>query len=145
VIEPRPDAEPRVPKAVVDTKRTIVPARVPETNRTLVPARVPETKPTPLQDAFIYLSLIVLVCGAVAITALELGASPRDAVVKLPVLIGGVVLVIVAADAVVRIARSARAWQAVDANRARFRLVWIAAIVGGMALLARFAIPVLTA
>ena len=116
-----------------------------DADRSLVPSRVPETKPTPLQDVFIYLSLIVLVCGALAITALALGATPRDPVVKLAVLGGGVVLLIVAADAVVRIARSARAWQSVDVNRARFRWIWIAAIVGGLALLARFAIRVLTA
>ena len=32
--------------------------------RPLVPQRVPEARPTPLQDAFIHLSIVVLVCGA---------------------------------------------------------------------------------
>ena len=44
--------------------------------RPLVPQRVPETAPTPLQSSFIYLSIVVLVCGVIAIAALELGTPP---------------------------------------------------------------------
>ena len=47
-------------------------ARLDAQGRPLVPSRVPETRPTPLQDAFIYLSVVVLVCGVVAISALNL-------------------------------------------------------------------------
>ena len=39
----------------------------------IVPQRVPELEPTPLQSSFIYLSIVVLVCGVIAIGALELG------------------------------------------------------------------------
>lgn len=98
--------------------------------RLLVPSRVPETRPTPLQDWFIYLSVIVLICGTVAISALELGARLGDAVVRLPLVIGGVVLAIVTADAVVRVWRSAWAWLPIDRGRGLFRFVWAAVLAG---------------
>ncbi|MDQ3870188.1 MAG: hypothetical protein M3301_01055, partial [Chloroflexota bacterium] len=88
------------------------------------PSRVPETRPTPLQGAFIHLSIVVLVCGAVAISALELGVHPREPIVRVPVLVGGAVLAVVAADAMVRIWRSAWAWLPVDRGRGMFRFVW---------------------
>ncbi len=93
--------------------------------RPLVPSRVPETRPTPLQDAFIYLSIGVLVSGVIAITALELGAKLSDPVVRIPVLIGGGLLAIVTIDAMVRIWRSAWAWLPVDRGRGLFRFVWV--------------------
>ena len=40
----------------------------------LPPRSVPEAKPTPLQPYYVYLSVVVLFCGVIAITALELGA-----------------------------------------------------------------------
>ena len=43
--------------------------------------------PTPLQRHYINLSVIVLICGAIAITALELGAPLGSPLVKLCVLI----------------------------------------------------------
>ena len=98
--------------------------------RPLVPQRVPETRPTPLQDWFIYLSVIVLICGTIAISALELGAQPADLIVRLPVAIGGFVLVVVTADAVVRVWRSAWAWLPVNRGRGLFRFVWVAVLVG---------------
>jgi hypothetical protein len=98
--------------------------------RPLVPQRVPETRPTPLQDWFIYLSVIVLICGTIAISALELGAQPADLIVRLPVAIGGFVLAVVTADAVVRVWRSAWAWLPVHRGRGLFRFVWVAVLVG---------------
>jgi hypothetical protein len=97
-----------------------------------LPTRVPETRPTPLQGAFIYLSIVVLVCGSIAISALELGVHPREPIVRVPFLLGGAVLAVVAADAIVRIWRSAWAWLPVDRGRALFRFVWLATLVAGL-------------
>ncbi|HEY7600030.1 MAG TPA: hypothetical protein VH741_08890 [Candidatus Limnocylindrales bacterium] len=94
------------------------------------PQRVPETRPTPLQDWFIYLSVVVLVCGVIAISALELGAALSEPVVRLPVLIGGAILAVVTVDATVRVWRSAWAWLPVDRNRGLFRFVWTAVLAG---------------
>ncbi|MDQ3491882.1 MAG: hypothetical protein M3452_01300 [Chloroflexota bacterium] len=104
--------------------------------RPLVPSRVPETRPTPLQDAFIFLSIGVLVSGVIAITALELGAQLSDPVVRIPVLIGGGLLVVVTVDAMVRIWRSAWAWLPVDRGRGLFRFVWVAVLALSLAVLA---------
>lgn len=98
--------------------------------RPLVPQRVAETRPTPLQDWFIYLSLIVLICGTVAISALELGAQPADLIVRVPVAIGALVLAVVTADAVVRVWRSAWAWLPVNRDRGLFRFAWVAVLIG---------------
>ena len=98
--------------------------------RPLVPQRVAEARPTPLQDWFIYLSVIVLICGTVAISALEFGAQPADLIVRVPVAIGAVVLAVVTADAVVRVWRSAWAWLPVNRGRGLFRFVWVAVLVG---------------
>jgi hypothetical protein len=102
--------------------------------RPLVPSRVPEAKPTALQPWFIYLSIVGLVCGTIAITALNLGATLDDAIVRLPVLVGGLMLVLVTADAALRIWRSAFAWLAVDRGRGLFRFVWFAVACLGVAL-----------
>jgi hypothetical protein len=102
--------------------------------RPLVPGRVPETKPTPLQDTFIYFSIVVLICGVVAIGALELGSPLGSLVVKVPVLIGGVVLIVVSLDAIVRIWRAALAWMPIDRGRGLFRLVWDAVLGLSLAL-----------
>ena len=115
------------------------------TDHSVGPNRIPETRPTPLQQWFIYLSIVVLACGAFAITALSAGVSPREPLVKLPVVVAAAVMVLVAGDAIVRIWRSAEAWRAVDNGRALFRYVWIAAIVAGLGLLAGFALPLLAA
>ncbi len=104
------------------------PIRLDAYGRPLVPSRVPETRPTPLQAGFIYLSIVVLVCGVVAIASLELGSALDAPQVRVPVLIGGVVLVAVTLDAIVRIWRSAFAWMPVDRGRAWFRLVWVATL-----------------
>ena len=113
--------------------------------RPLVPQRVPETAPTPLQDSFIYLSIVVLVCGVIAIMALELGTPMSSLLVKVPVLIGGAVLMVVTADALVRVWRSVAAWRPVDAGRARFRIVWAAVLAGSLVVVALIMLVVLAA
>ena len=104
------------------------PVRLDASGRPLVPSRVPETRPTPLQDGFIYLSIVVLVCGVIAIVSLELGTSLDAPLVRFPVLIGGAVLVAVTLDAMVRIWRSAWAWMPVNRDRGWFRLLWVATL-----------------
>ncbi|CAN5543611.1 hypothetical protein BH20CHL6_BH20CHL6_15940 [soil metagenome] len=104
--------------------------------RPLVPSRVPETRPTPLQDAFIYLSIGVLISGVIAITALELGARLSDPFVRIPVVVGGALLALVTVDAMVRIWRSAWAWLPVDRGRGLFRFVWVAVLALSLVVLA---------
>jgi hypothetical protein len=94
------------------------------------PQRVPETRPTPLGDWFIYLSVVVLICGVIAISALEFGARLSDLVVRVPLFIGGALLFIVTADALVRVWRSAWAWLPVDRGRGLFRFVWTVVLAG---------------
>ena len=93
-----------------------------------VPSRVPETRPTRLQDAFIPISVVVLFCGIVAITALETGSTIASPLVRLPALVGSALLALVTVDALVRVWRSVAAWRPVDPGRARFRLVWVATL-----------------
>lgn len=100
--------------------------------RPIVPQRVPELQPTPLQSSFIYLSIVVLVCGVIAIGALELGTPMSSLWVKLPVLVGGIALLAVSIDALVRVWRSVGAWWDVDRGRAWFRVVWVAVIVASV-------------
>jgi hypothetical protein len=106
---------------------------------------VPEVRPTPLTEWFIYLSVVVLVCGVIAIMALELGTPMSSPVVKLPVLIGGILLLAVTADALVRVLRSARAWLPVDRSRAWSRLVWAAVLAGSLVLVGAIVLVVVTA
>jgi hypothetical protein len=113
--------------------------------RPLVPQRVPELQPTPLQNSFIYLSIVVLVCGVIAIMALELGTPASSLWVKIPVLIGGTLLLLVTADALVRVCRSVGAWREVDVGRARFRLVWAAVLAGSLVVVATIMVVVVLA
>jgi hypothetical protein len=113
--------------------------------RPIVPQRVPETRPTPLASAFIHLSIVVLVCGVVAIMALEVGTPMSSLVVKVPVLVGGAVLLALTGDAVVRVWRSCRAWLPVDRGRALFRLVWTAVLAGSLVVVAAIVVVVLWA
>ena len=94
------------------------------------PQRIPELRPPLLGDWFIYLSIVVLVCGVVAITALELGNALESALVRFPGIIATAVLIPVAADAALRTWRSAWAWLPVDRGRGLFRFVWTAVLVG---------------
>jgi hypothetical protein len=100
----------------------------PAGRRRELPQRVPETKPTVLGDWFIYLSIVVLVCGVVVITALEFGQPLTSVVVRLPFLLAGALLLVLSADAIVRVWRSAWAWLPVDRGRGLFRFVWVAAL-----------------
>lgn len=101
----------------------------------LPPRSVPETKPTPLQAHYINLSVIALICGAVAITALNLGARFGDPLIKLCVVVASPILFATTADATVRIWRSAWAWMPVDRGRGVFRLAWVAASLTLLAIL----------
>jgi hypothetical protein len=102
----------------------------------LPPRSVPELRPTPLQRHYISLSVIALVCGAIAITALELGVPLGSPLVKLCVLVGAPPLFLATGDATLRIWRSAWAWMPVDAGRGTFRLAWFAAALVLLGLLA---------
>lgn len=121
------------------------PSALPPSLQGLPPRSVPEVAPTPLQAHYINLSVVVLICGAVAITALNLGARLGDPLIKLCVAIAAPLLVATTADAIVRIWRSARAWMPVDPGKGWFRLAWVAASVVGLAALVGAAIVVLLA
>ena len=111
----------------------------------LPPRSVPEVAPTPLQKHYINLSVIVLVCGAIAITALELGAGLGSPLVKLCVVIAAPLLVVTTADAVLRIWRSAWAWMPVDRSKGLFRLAWVVVSLIGLAALVGASILVILA
>jgi hypothetical protein len=95
----------------------------------LPPRSVPETRPTPLQKHFVLVSVPLLIVGAVAITALELGVPPSSPLVKLCVVIGLPLLLMTAVDAALRIWRSAWAWMPVDRVKGLFRLTWVVAVI----------------
>ena len=63
--------------------RADAPRSSPPSLQGLPPRSVPEVAPTPLQQHYVLLSVPVLICGAIAITALELGASLGSPLVKL--------------------------------------------------------------
>jgi hypothetical protein len=88
------------------------------------PQRVPEVKPPLLGDWFIYLSVVVLFCGVIAITALELGNPLDAAIVRIPAILGAALLALVAADAALRTYRSIWAWWPISRPRAIQRAVW---------------------
>ncbi len=111
----------------------------------LPPRSVPEVAPTPLQRHYINLSVVVLICGAIAITALELGASLGSPLVKLCVVVAAPLLVVTTADAVLRIWRSAWAWMPIDRGKGLFRLAWVAVSLIGLAALVGASILVLFA
>jgi hypothetical protein len=111
----------------------------------LPPRSVPETRPTPLQKHYVILSVIVLICGAVAITALEFGAPLGSPIVKLCALVGAPLLIATTADATVRIWRSAWAWLPVNPGRGLFRLAWVLAALTGLAALVAGSLVILAA
>ena len=113
--------------------------------RPLVPQRVPEMAPTPLQSSFIYLSIIVLICGVIAIGALELGTPMSSLWVRIPVLVGGLALLAVSIDALVRVWRSVGAWWDVDRGRALFRVVWVVVIAASIVAIVAIMLIVLRA
>jgi hypothetical protein len=88
------------------------------------PQRVPESNPAVLGDWFIYLSVVVLVCGVVVITALNFGATLTSPLVRIPALVGFGLLIPLSADAAVRAWRSAWVWLPIDRPRGLARFVW---------------------
>jgi hypothetical protein len=101
-----------------------------------LPARsVPEVAPTPLQRQFVSLSVVALIAGAVAITALELGTPLGSPLLKVCVLIAAPILLLTTGDAAVRIWRSAWAWMPVDRTKGLFRLAWVTTSLVGLAAL----------
>ena len=118
---------------------------LPPSLRGLPPRSVPETAPTPLQKHYVLLSVPVLILGAIAITALELGAPLGSPLVKLCVLVAAPLLVITTADAAVRIWRSAWAWMSVDRGKGLFRLAWVVVTLVGLAALIAASVAVVLA
>ena len=118
-------------------------AVLPPSLQGLSPRSVPETAPTPLQKHYVLLSVPVLLLGAVAITALELGAPLDSPLVKLCVLVATPLLLLTTADAVLRIWRSAWAWMPTDRGRGLFRLAWVTVSVIGLVALVAAALVVL--
>ena len=109
-------------------------AHLPPSLRGLPARSVPETRPTPLQKHYVLVSAPALVLGAIAITALELGAGFDSPLVKLCVLLAAPLLLVGTADAALRIWRSAWAWLPVDRTKALFRFTWLVPAVVFMAL-----------
>jgi len=122
------------PAAVATRTGSVVPT-LPPSLQGLPPRSVPETSPTPLQKHYVLLSVPVLILGAIAITALELGTPLGSPLIKLCVLIAAPLLVVTTADAIVRIWRSAWAWMRVDRTKGLFRLAWVVVSIVGLAAL----------
>lgn len=127
-----PRYEPGMP--VLDRQAVREP-QLPPSLQGLPPRSVPELRPTPLQRHYISLSVVGLVCGTIAISALELGVPLGSLLVKLCVVIGAPPLVLTTADAALRIWRSAWAWMSVNPGRGAFRLAWFAMTVVLLAVL----------
>ena len=122
-----------------------LPASLPPSLQGLPPRSVPEVEPTPLQKHYINLSVVVLICGAVAISALNLGTALGDPLIKLCVIVAAPLLVVTTADAILRIWRSAWAWMPIDRGKGLFRLAWVAVSLVGLAALVTAAVAVLLA
>ena len=135
--------EPGMP--ALDRQAIRQPTALPPSLQGLPPRSVPEVAPTPLQKQYINLSVVVLICGAIVITALNLGARLGDPLIKVCVLIAAPLLVITTADAIVRIWRSAWAWMSVDRGKGLFRLAWVVVSLIGLGALVIAAIAVLLA
>jgi len=128
-----------------EAPRTVRPTTLPRSLQGLPPRSVPEVAPTPLQAHYINLSVVVLLCGAVAITALELGASIGNPLVKLCVAVAAPLLTITTVDAVIRIWRSAWAWMPIDRGRGLFRLAWVGVSLIGLVAMIGASLDVLLA
>jgi len=132
------------PAAVATRSGPVVPV-LPPSLQGAPPRSVPETDPTPLQKHYVLLSVPVLILGAIAITALELGAPLGSPLIKLCVLIAAPLLIVTTADALVRIWRSAWAWMPVDRSKGLFRIAWVAVSVVGLSALIAASIAALLA
>lgn len=119
--------------------------RLPPSVRDLPPRSVPEVRPTPLQRHYINLSVVALTAGAVAITALNMGADLGSPLVKLCVLVAAPILLLTTADAGLRIWRSAWAWMPIDRGKGLFRLSWVAATVTLLVAIVAVAAVIVTA
>lgn len=140
--------EPGMPvldRQAVPDRRPATASNLPPSLQGLPPRSVPEVAPTPLQKHYIDLSVVVLVCGAIAITALNLGARLGDPLIKLCVLVAAPLLVVTTVDAVLRIWRSAWAWMPVDAGKGWFRLAWVAVSAVGLLALVAASVAVMLA
>jgi hypothetical protein len=137
-----PRWEPGMPALDRQPVRTPV---LPPSLQGLPPRSVPEVAPTPLQRHYVLLSVVVLICGVIAITALELGVPLGSPLVKLSVLIALPLLLITTSDAIVRIWRSAWAWMPVDRTKGLFRLAWVAVSIIGLTALVAGGVVVLLA
>ncbi|HSG84932.1 MAG TPA: hypothetical protein VLA23_01235 [Candidatus Limnocylindrales bacterium] len=137
-----PRWEPGMP--VLD-RQTVREPSLPPSLQGLPPRSVPEAKPTPLQPYYINLSVIALICGAVAITALELGVPLGSPLIKLCVVVGAPLLMVTTLDATLRIWRSAWAWMPVDRVKGVFRLAWVVATLVILAIAVVFTLAVLSA
>jgi hypothetical protein len=111
----------------------------------LPPRSVPETAPTPLQKQFVNLSVVALIAGAIAITALELGTPLGSPLIKLCIFIAAPILIVTTFDAGVRIWRSAWAWMPVNRGRGLFRLAWVVVAATWVAIVVVATVIVLTA
>ena len=120
-------------------------SRLPPSLRGLPPRSVPETRPTPLQKHYVLVSAPALVLGAIAITALELGAGLGSPLVRACVLLAAPLLLLGTADAALRIWRSAWAWMPVDRTKGLFRLAWLVMATVFMALVVGAVVLVLGA
>ncbi len=144
--EPRQMDDPRwEPGLPVLDRQAVREPLLPPSLRGLPPRSVPEVAPTPLQPHYVGLSVVALICGAVAITALELGAPFGSPLVRLCALVGAPILVATTLDATLRIWRSAWAWMPVDRVKGAFRLAWVVATVTILAIVVAFALVVLAA
>ena len=135
----------REPAGPVPVLRPALQPVLPPSLQGLPPRSVPETDPTPLQRQYINLSVIALIAGAVAITALELGTPLGSPLIKLCVIVGAPILALTTADATLRIWRSAWAWMPVDRGKGTFRLAWVAVTVILLCVLAAVTVAVLLA
>jgi hypothetical protein len=111
----------------VDLDRQEIPRR--QSSKPEPPQRLPESNPPMLGDWFIYLSVVVLICGVIAITAANFGAQLTSGFVRFPALVALGLLIPLSADAGLRAWRSAWAWLPVDKPRGIARFVW-AAVLG---------------
>ena len=113
-------------------RQPVRPGALPPSLQPMPPRSVPEVAPTTRHIHYSNLSVPVLIAGAIAITALNLGARIGDPLVKLCVLIAAPLLVVTTGDAIVRIWRSAWAWMPVDRGKGWFRLAWVAVSLVGL-------------
>lgn len=126
---------------VLDRQAAVLPPSL----QGLPPRSVPETAPTPLQKHYVLLSVPVLLLGAIAITALEVGVPLGSPLIKLCVVVAVPLLVVTTADALLRIWRSAWAWMPVDRSKGLFRLAWVVVTVVGLTALIGAAVVALLA